>query len=248
MLLAAAGLLLVRSHAPHSRLQPHHDVAGFIYAGLAVLYAVLLGFVVITVWEQFNASHSRVHREADALGNLLHEAPGFPAPVQRAILESVRTYARAVVEHEWRTMAQGQESPAARQAYEGLWQTIRAVEPHTPVEVNWHAALLRSLATLSDNRRDRLADSRDELPVVLWAVLVGGAVINIAYTFLFGVRSFVVHLLITESLTAMTALLLFVILVMDLPFAGGVQVEPEPFVRQLHSVDQQLQQITAKDS
>jgi hypothetical protein len=54
VLLAVVGLLLVRSRVPHPRLQPHHDVAGYIYSGLAVLYAVLLAFVVIIVWEQFN--------------------------------------------------------------------------------------------------------------------------------------------------------------------------------------------------
>ena len=37
MLLAVIGLLLVRSYVSHPRLQPHHDVAGYIYSGLAVL-------------------------------------------------------------------------------------------------------------------------------------------------------------------------------------------------------------------
>jgi hypothetical protein len=98
--LAAVGLLLVRSYAPHPRLQPHHDVAGYIYAGLAVLYAVLLAFLVIVVWQQFNATSTRVHNEADALSNLFRQAQVFPTPVQRAILDTVRTYAWAVVEEE----------------------------------------------------------------------------------------------------------------------------------------------------
>jgi hypothetical protein len=74
VLLAVVGLLLVRSRVPHPRLQPHHDVAGYIYSGLAVLYAVLLAFFVVMVWEQFNTTNIRVHKEADELSNLFRAA------------------------------------------------------------------------------------------------------------------------------------------------------------------------------
>jgi Protein of unknown function (DUF4239) len=114
VLLAVVGLLLVRSRAPHPRLRPHHDVAGYIYQGLAVLYAVLLAFVVIIVWGQFDATHIRVRKEADALSNLFREAQVFPASIQQAILDAVHTYARAVIEDEWPAMARGAESPAAQ--------------------------------------------------------------------------------------------------------------------------------------
>jgi hypothetical protein len=244
VLLAALGLLLVRSRAPHPRLQPHHDVAGYIFSGLAVLYAVLLAFVVIVAWQQFDATHARVYKEADALSDLFREARALPTPVQRAILDAVRSYAKAVVEEEWPAMAREAESPMAWQAYTDLWQAIRTVEPRSPAEVNWHAIMLQSLTTMSDGRRDRLADSRRVLPPVLWVTLLSGGVINVGYTYLFGVRSLAVHLIITTALTAMTALLLLVILILDHPFSGSHRVEPEPFVRLLQRINQVGQQAT----
>jgi hypothetical protein len=241
-LLAAVGLLLVRSRAPHPRLQPHHDVAGYIYEGLAVLYAVLLAFVVIVVWGQLDVTHIRVHKEADALSDLFRESQVFPTSMHRAILDAVRAYARAVVEEEWPAMARGVESPPGQQAYSNLWQTIRIVEPRTPAEMNWHAIMLQSLATMSDARRDRLADSRAVLPPVLWVALLSGGAINVGYTYLFGVRSLAVHLIITTALTAMMTLLLLVILILDHPFTGSHRVEPEPFVQLLEYMDQMVQQ------
>jgi Protein of unknown function (DUF4239) len=238
VLLAAVCLLLVRSRAPHPRLQPHHDVAGYIFSGLAVLYAVLLAFVVIVAWQQFDGTHTRVNNEADALSDLFREGLAFPTAVQQVILDAVRAYARAVVEEEWPAMARGAESPTAWQAYADLWQTIRAVEPRSPAEVNWHAIMLQSLTAMSDGRRDRLADSRRVLPPVLWVALLSGGVINVGYTYLFGVRSLAVHLIITTAITAMTALLLLVILILDHPFAGSYRVEPEAFVRLLQRIDQ----------
>jgi hypothetical protein len=237
VLLAAVGLLLVRIRAPHPQLQPHHDVAGYVYSGLAVLYAVLLAFVVIVVWGQHEDTRSHVLQEADALSNLFREAQVFPVPVQQAVLDAVRTYAKAVVEEEWPAMARGADSLVAWQAYTDLWQTIQRVKPHTPAEVNWHATMLQSLTSVGDSRRDRLGDSRAVLHPVLWVVLLSGGMINVGYTYLFGVRSLMAHLIITTALTSMTTLLL-VILLLDHPFAGSVRLEPKPFVRLLQRIDQ----------
>jgi hypothetical protein len=49
-LLALAGFELVHRLVPVASRQRHNDVAGFIYAALGVIYAVLLALVVITVW------------------------------------------------------------------------------------------------------------------------------------------------------------------------------------------------------
>jgi hypothetical protein len=244
VLLVAAGLLLIRSRVPHPRLQPHHDVAGYIYAGLAVLYAVLLAFVVIAVWEEFDDTQERVFKEVDAMSDLFREAQVFAAPGHAAILGALRGYATAVVEEEWPAMARGLESPRARQSYATLWQNIRSIEPRTPAEVNWHAIMLQSLTALNDYRRDRLADSRTVLSPVLWVVLLTGAAINVCYTYLFGVKSLAVHLMITAALTAMTTLLLLVILILDHPFAGAYRVEAAPFVQLLQNMDQAISQAS----
>jgi hypothetical protein len=187
-----------------------------------------------------------VQKEADALGDLFREAQVFPVPVQRAIFDAIRMYAKTVVEEEWPAMARGGESPVAWQAYMHLWQSIRSIEPRTPTEINWHATMLQSLAAASDGRRDRLADSRAVLHPVLWVVLLSGGVITVGYTYLFGVRSLMAHLIITTAMATMTTLLLLVILIMDHPFAGSLRVEPEPFVRLLQHMDQVEQQATER--
>ena len=48
--LATAGALLVRRWVPVEVLERHNEVAGFIYSVIGVMYAVLLGFTAIIVW------------------------------------------------------------------------------------------------------------------------------------------------------------------------------------------------------
>ncbi len=65
---AVVGLALVQRLVPATIRQEHNDVAGFIYAALGVIYAVLLALVVIAVWgEEFGRARVTVESEANAL-------------------------------------------------------------------------------------------------------------------------------------------------------------------------------------
>jgi len=61
-LLSLGGLLLVERLVPAQTRQKHNDVAGFIYAALGVIYAVLIALVVIAVWESFQAANETVEQ------------------------------------------------------------------------------------------------------------------------------------------------------------------------------------------
>ncbi|MBI2322651.1 MAG: hypothetical protein HYU88_11345 [Chloroflexi bacterium] len=50
IVLAVVGLLAVRRLVPVPTLRSHNDVAGFIFATLGVIYAVLLALVVVALW------------------------------------------------------------------------------------------------------------------------------------------------------------------------------------------------------
>jgi hypothetical protein len=61
---------LVQRLVPATSRQRHNDVAGFIYAALGVIYAVLLALVVISVWEEYQAASETVEQEANAVAEV----------------------------------------------------------------------------------------------------------------------------------------------------------------------------------
>ena len=67
-------MVLVRRSVELSTLEAHHDVAGFILAVVGVVYAVLLAFVVVIVWQQFDSSRSDADREATIVLALYQDA------------------------------------------------------------------------------------------------------------------------------------------------------------------------------
>src|SRR5579872_2619180 len=61
-----AGLLAHR-YLPQSVLDQHNEIAGFVFAVVGVVYAVLLAFLAIGVWEHFQSSEESTYQEASSL-------------------------------------------------------------------------------------------------------------------------------------------------------------------------------------
>jgi hypothetical protein len=57
-------MLLCRLTWGRDRLSLNNEVAGFKFSVIGVLYAVLLGFVVIAVWEDYRNTETAVRNEA----------------------------------------------------------------------------------------------------------------------------------------------------------------------------------------
>ena len=98
MLLAVLGLLVVQRLVPSDRREEHNDVAGFIYAVLGVAYAVLLAFVVIAVWQDYETAQINAESEAHELAGVYFLSSRLPEPQRTRIQDLARTYARVVVE------------------------------------------------------------------------------------------------------------------------------------------------------
>jgi Protein of unknown function (DUF4239) len=68
----------IRRRWPALAVGEHNDVVGFIIAVVGVIYAVLLGFVVIVSWEGFNSAESIVDQEASTLRSIYRGSAAFP--------------------------------------------------------------------------------------------------------------------------------------------------------------------------
>ena len=99
-LAAIVGLMLVQRLVPATIRMENNDVAGFIYAVLGGIYAVLLALVVIATWEEFGRARVTVETEANALAEIFWLAHQLPEPERHHLQELARSYAEEVVEEE----------------------------------------------------------------------------------------------------------------------------------------------------
>jgi hypothetical protein len=232
-LAALAGLEVVQRLVPAEKRQEHNDVAGFLYAVIGVVYAVLLALLVIAVWEQYQRARETVESEANGVAEVAWLAHRLPEPEHHQLQEDARSYAQAVVDTEWPLMEQGLEGvqslPEGWDLIDDMRATLQEVEPRTVAEQELYAEGLDRISRFGDARRMRIVAAKEGIPGVLWAVLVFGAVVTVGFTYLFGLRNSWAHRLMVMSLTSVIALVLFTIGVMEDPFSGGASLEPEAF-------------------
>jgi uncharacterized membrane protein YraQ (UPF0718 family) len=227
MLLASSGLILVQRLVPIAVRRQHNDVAGFIYAVLGVVYAVLLGLMVVAVWEEWNTALRTVDDEASALAEIFWLADRMPESEGHHIQELARSYARVVVNEEWPLMEQKKSSPKAWDLLDEIRTNLQSFDPSTPAQQVLYEQGFERMRDLADARRDRLLEAKHGLPAILWVVLILGGIVVVSFTYLFGLDSTLVHVLMVAALALIIALVLFTVAALNYPFKGDITIGPE---------------------
>jgi hypothetical protein len=231
-LLALVGFELVHRLVPVTSRQQHNDVAGFIYAALGVIYAVLLALVVITVWEEYQAAAETVEQEANATAEIFLLGYELPEPEGAHIQELAHSYAEEVVNKEWPLMASGEQPPLEQEAgtqsgwnlIDDIRVSVHGFEPHSGADEQLYAEGLDQVENLGEARRTRLIASEEGVPGILWAVLIFGGIAAVGFTYLFGLESTWAHRLMVVTLAAVIGLVLFTIGALGHPFEGGARI------------------------
>jgi uncharacterized membrane protein YraQ (UPF0718 family) len=231
LLVAAAvgGLVLVQRLVPIERRQEHNEVAGFIYAVLGVAYAVLLGLMVVAVWQDWQAAQDTATQEANELAAIFWIAHALPEPEGHHVQELARSYARVVVREEWPLMEREKSSPKAWELLDEMRASVETLHPANDTQLVLYDNEIQRLHDLGDARRVRLLAAEEGLPAILWAVLLAGGVIEVGFTYLFGLQSTTVHMLMVAALALIIGLVLFTVAALDFPFKGDVRIGPDAF-------------------
>jgi len=128
-LLAMLGPALVRRYVALDRLTINNEIAGFKFATVGVLYAVLLAFVIIVVWEKFSAAEANVVHEAGAAENLYRLSQGLGDFSGADLRKTMATYLKAAISDDWPAMDKGTVGAGgpAKQALDAIYRMLSIV-------------------------------------------------------------------------------------------------------------------------
>ena len=238
VLVSLIGLVLVRRLAPIDELAQHTDVAGYVYAVIGVIYAVVLALVVIAAWEEYRGAREAVANEASAVLNMARAANGWPAGDRDEVESALTAYARQVVDVEWPAMARGDFGPTADTVtVNQLWHVLNAAEESAAAKSASYEVALQQLNDLGEARRNRLLLGQEGLPVSMAVILIIGAVVTVGFAYLFAVDNGRLHALMIASLAVLVALLLLLQFQLGMPFQGVSAIEPTAMELVLAEID-----------
>ena len=221
---------LVEVHARHKDT----ETVGLTYAIVAVVYAVLIAFIVVDVFETFAKGDEIATAEANKLSNLMLDSAGLPPQTAVAVRADLDKYIDIVVKSEWPSQQKGRLNDAV---FEPGWMVLAHLstqlavfEPATMGQNVNKGEMMHAMNDMIKARRSRILAAGEHLPDVVWQILLIAGVVAVGYTYLFGAHSFRIHLAITGLISAMIALVFVLIIALDYPFRGEVSVGDDAFV------------------
>jgi hypothetical protein len=229
-------LVMLNTFWEPSRRSVHNDVIGWQIAILGTIYAVMIGFMLYAVWNNFQTAETNANNEANDLVNLYRAADGLAQVQCDQIQQYARNYVQSVITQEWPQMNRDTAGTNANrymaQPYVmGMWR----IAAHTPANNLAEQANLRQvmieLSSMTEHRRVRLLESRTAMPNILWGVLVMGGIITIGSSCLIGSENVPLHFVLIIALSLLVSLALVAIGDIDRPFQGSVHVSPNAFQR-----------------
>ncbi len=233
-LLCAGGLYVVRRrYAGGANGITHNDVAGPIMGTVGTVLAVLLTFMVITVWQEYDTAAQGADTEAAELADLYHESfalpPKFGAPLRARILQ----YVGIVVHDEWPLMKAGFQSRTAERLAIEIVDSVQSYPPATMGEQTAQADALTHVHNFLDARRTRFFSNAESVPGLVWAMMIFVSAITISFSYFFRIANARAHLLMILALGAVVGATFLMIAELDLPFRGPLQIPPSGFVHDL---------------
>lgn len=220
--------VLNRVWRPEKR-RTYNDIIGWQVTILGTTYAVILGFMLYTVWEIYREADLNVYREANAVVDVYRLADAFQEPQRTQLKTLARSYADSVVNRDWPEMANHKAPTQSTAINTEMWKTVISVRPTSPAEITAQEDTLSELRSLSQHRLTRLMESKTRLPNMLWCVLLAGGILTIVGTCTFAAESVKLQTLQIFSVSLLVSLALVAIDDIHRPFQGLIHVTDNAF-------------------
>lgn len=211
----------------------HNDVSASFATRMGTVYAVLLAFVVLAVWQRYLAADASVNSEAAALVSAYRAGQSLPEPMRTDAAIALRAYAARLPE-EWLTHA-SLTPHVTPDPLNRVWSALRDAREVAGANVSNPAET--ALQQLEVQRHTRHLASQQTLPGVFWWILVAGGLTNIVISYLFAFEPMWHHRLLTGMLSLMIGSVLFLIFALNAPFNGQVHVSTDPIRHALLQFD-----------
>lgn len=226
LLLAHAGLALFNRWYRRQNVEHNNEEAGIVFAVLTLIYSLLITFVFVAVWESYEELNRTIEKEADALNSVLIHSAALSDSLQVPVEAAIKSYCEKVVREEW-DMAEGGRSYGS--AIPALRLLLLQVRAENKAEENVLSLLDKTLGDITVLRRERLGHTRAHIPGLMWTILTIGTVLVILFSYFIKIDSGRLKRIFLSFLWFMIGMMLFLVYMLDNPFAGSTQVSKAPY-------------------
>lgn len=200
---------------------------GYISGTIGVMYAVLLGFTILYVMNNYANAKDIVQNEADYVNDFYRTAKLLPPYMQKQMQLGIKDYAQTVVHKEWPDMSKGViDDIPGEVIIDKMTDTLLAYKAtqEAPQELSYD--LIKILGQLHDvhQKRESMA-SNAFLDGNMWVGIIITTILLIFTNALFGMQRWL-HAICMVNIAMASSVLIFLSIAIDRPFAGDFSVKP----------------------
>jgi hypothetical protein len=235
-------LFLVRRFLDPWRSRADAEVIGGVAAMVLTLFALLLAFGIVTLYDERRETQSAVAQEAGALAVVqrdvreLHELGVEPGgvPVRKAI----EAYVRCVQRVEYPTMRDGEPlEEVVSEPLGKVFASLRAYTPSTPAQIAFYESAVAQLNDAVTQRRSRIQRVNTALPFAFAVLLVLTSIISVILTCFIktagpserGETHAGIEYVLVGSVAFVVAIGLLTALLFEFPFSGPLAISDLPY-------------------
>jgi len=238
VLVVQLGLYLKYRFFPNIQVSGEDNQSANILIRLvSTLFIVMLAFMVISIWKDYDTQRTNTEQEACVLGNLYRDARGTNPKVEAEVQALVRNYTKTVVEDGWPKMQNGHESKIAWRSFNDLYGYVIRINPETKQEEIIYARLIGHINQLATFRRLRhLRNMVPSMPDFMTGIIIIASFVNIFFSYLLKVNNRKMHHLMVGMGGLMISLAFSLILLLNHPYRGSTMVSVKPLKNLLDDV------------
>ena len=197
------------------------------FSFVITLYAFLLGFIVVNLWQTFDQADRNAAKEAETVG-IVYLLLG-ELPKSAHVRQLLSDYATSVVHDEWSAMNDGRVSPKTEDIYVRIWIEARALSPVTAKESALYKEVLDQMSAFTRHRRDRIFLINGSLPPVFWWSIAFGGVLLMTGIYYLGIGNFRNQIVIDMVVIGMLFITLYLAIEFNGPFQGDLRISSRHF-------------------
>lgn len=227
----------------HEHLTEHHEIANHFIGVVGVIYAVLVGFIVVTAWQAHHRAQDLTMQEQRDVKDLFQLSGAYPANREtESVRKMLHDYAHEM-SVEWRQMAKGvvicgdcassgrdcganTSAQPADQLNHCIRERTFGLKPVTPQEEVIYREGIDLTRSFSESREQiRYRYKQRTLQSIIWWSFLLGALILAFMTYLVPGQNRRSQLFRTAAFFGVIGMMVALALVFDHPFVGKVQVD-----------------------
>jgi hypothetical protein len=227
IVIAHAGLSVFNIITKKKPVRHNNEVAGIIFGVITLIYSLIIAFVIVAVWENYEDLNKTIENEAADLNTVLVHSNLLPDSLERSVDLAIENYCQKVVTEEWgisENHVRFRES-----AIPSLRLLLFKAQVNGEIQPSLITVLDEKLTNITRFRQERLSHTRAYVPPLVWMSLTIGSILVVCFSYFFYMESMLLKRIFLSFLWGMMGMSLFLIYMLDHPFDGSGHVSKEPY-------------------